>query len=59
MAHLDFWLHMNDQYMWQWLCYDHSGKLFAMSAESFFNLPDAERAIDIARSNIGHLQLAA
>lgn len=59
MPHLSFWLHMNDKYEWRWFCYDAEGNLFAISAQSFFNLVDAERAMEIARLSIGSTALAA
>jgi len=53
MPSLTFWLHMNDQYMWRWLCYDSAGQLFAISAQSFFDLADAERAMNVATLTLG------
>ncbi len=50
---------MNDKYEWRWFCYDAEGNLFAISAQSFFNLVDAERAMEIARLSIGSTALAA
>lgn len=59
MAHLIFWLHMNDEYMWRWYCSDRSGNLIAISAQSFFRLADAKSAIDEMRDGISDFDLAA
>ena len=59
MPNLTFWLHMNDKYMWRWFCYDDAGQLFAISAQSFFDLAEAERAMKIAKLGLGHAALAA
>lgn len=59
MGDLTFWLHMNDSYMWRWFCSTADGTVIAVSARSFFNLTDAERALRWARSVIGQTALAA
>lgn len=56
---LTFWLHMNDQYMWRWFCSEADGTLVAVSAGSFFELADAERAIEVARLGMSPIKLAA
>jgi hypothetical protein len=59
MGDLTFWLHMNESYMWRWFCSASDGTIIAISAQSFFNLADAERALSWARSVIGKTELAA
>ncbi|GAA3887449.1 hypothetical protein GCM10022276_03140 [Sphingomonas limnosediminicola] len=59
MAYLNFWLHMDDGYMWRWYCSEPDGTLVAISARSFSKLADAERAADAARTSIGNRNLAA
>ncbi|MDO6415217.1 hypothetical protein Q4F19_12565 [Sphingomonas sp. BIUV-7] len=50
MAGFSFWLHMNDEYMWRWFCSDERGNMIAISAQSFFDLVDAERAVKTAKA---------
>ena len=59
MLRLNFWLHMNDEYMWRWFCSDYQGSLIAISAQSFFHRADAEAALEIARRSIGSSTLLA
>lgn len=59
MGHLNFWLHMNDEYMWRWFCSDNSGAIQVMSARSFFRREEAVSAMNIARSCIGPAAIAA
>jgi len=53
MLRLNFWLHMNDEYMWKWFCTDDQGSLIAISAQSFFDLANAKEAMHVARGCIG------
>lgn len=59
MSHLNFWLHMDDRYMWRWYCSDPSGTLVAISAQSFFRLADCQQAADEARAGSEPKKLAA
>jgi hypothetical protein len=59
MLRLNFWLHMNDEYMWRWFCTDDQGSLVAISAQSFFDLSNAERAMHVARECMGNAAIAA
>jgi hypothetical protein len=59
MDRLSFWLHMNDEYMWQWFCCQSDGVTLAQSARSFFYRADAEDALHVARSVIGHISITA
>ena len=49
MGPLDFWLHMDEQYMWLWFCSRKNGELVAISADRFFELAEAEGALREAR----------
>lgn len=49
MGSLDFWLHMDEQYMWRWFCSRRNGELVAISADRFFELAEAENALKEAR----------
>jgi hypothetical protein len=59
MGHLNFWLHMNGEYMWRWFCSKPSGVVQVASARSFFCREDALAAMEVARSCIGSAPTAA
>lgn len=52
MDSLNFWLHMDESYMWRWYCYDANRALVARSAEVFFSCSEAEAAIKAAKARM-------
>jgi len=57
MESLCFWLHMDDEFMWRWYCFDDNRTLVARSAESYFSCDRAKAAIKAAKARM--IQAAA
>ena len=52
MESLTFWLHMDEDYMWCWFCYDDRRTLVARSSQSFFSHDEAKAAVKAAKARM-------
>lgn len=59
MEPYDYWLHMDEDFMWRWFCSDRNGNLVSLSASSFFHRAEAERSMYRARFAGQALRLVA
>ncbi len=57
METLTFWLHMDEEYMWRWHCFDANRLLVARSAKSYFSCNEAKAAISAVKARM--IQVAA
>jgi hypothetical protein len=57
MESLYFWLHMDENFMCRWCCFDNNRALLARSAESYFSRDEANAAIKAAKARM--IQAAA
>ena len=58
MDPLSPWLHLDDQYMWQWYCSDAAGRPVPIG-RWWFNRADAERAMELAQASTAQTKQAA
>lgn len=49
MEQTDWFLHMDERWMWRWFLTNGRGKAFAMSKKCFFNREDALQNLETAR----------
>lgn len=52
MDSLNFWLHMDEELMWRWYCYDGNRVIVARSAEYYFSRNDALVAVSEAKARM-------
>lgn len=52
MDSLNFWLHMDSEFMWRWFCFDGNRTIVARSAEAFFSLDEAKAAIEVVKARM-------
>jgi hypothetical protein len=45
------YLHMDQQYLWRWFCVDDHGNTIAKSAQAYFRLADASKAMQRFRQS--------
>jgi hypothetical protein len=57
MDSLNFWLHMDNEFMWRWYCYNADRDIVARSAEWYFSCDEAKAAVQAAKARM--IQVAA
>lgn len=57
MNSLHFWLHMDEQFMWRWYCYDKNRTIVARSFTAYFSHEEADAAVKAGKARM--IQAAA